>query len=101
MFLINKPARAEGEVMGMKSIELKRAEARIKELESVLKRLITLEGCPDENPSGDEEFGLHCGVEDIGCNDRYEGANYGYSCGVERVQEWIKNEIMDCMGEGE
>lgn len=40
---------------------------------------------------GDRRVGVHCGVEDKGCTDRYEGADYGYTQGVERTLEWAQN----------
>ncbi len=55
---------------------------------SALESISACEHSPSINPCGDEEVGLHCGVEDVGCGTRYEGANYGYARGVERGIEW-------------
>lgn len=40
----------------------------------------------------DMQVGLYCGVEDRSCQDRYEGADFGWSQGVERDLEWSRNE---------
>ncbi len=50
-------------------------------------------GFPHEDLTGDAQVGVHCGVEDVGCSDRYEGANYGYSEGVRTCAEWLNNII--------
>lgn len=81
------------------------AEQRIMELEYHIHKLVTrleaadklraamqdianLEGAPSIDVSGDLRFGLHCGVEDRDCTDRYESADFGWSQGVERTLEW-------------
>ena len=58
---------------------------------SALQAISACEDSPSINPCGEEELGLHCGVEDIGCGTIYEGANYGYARGVERGIEWASN----------
>ena len=47
---------------------------------------------PEIDAEGQIQLGLHCGVEDRACADRYQGANYGYACGVDRALEWARNE---------
>ena len=66
-----------------------------RKMKEALVRISKLHNAPDPHLMGDAETGIHCGVEDTGCNDRYEGANYGYSCGVENMEEWVRNEICD------
>ena len=45
-------------------------------------------------PSEDGDMtGIHCGVEDTGCSDRYEGANYGYAEGVRACREWLESTL--------
>ena len=58
---------------------------------SALEAISACEDSPSINPCRYEEIGLHCGVEDVGCGTRYEGANYGYARGVERGIEWASN----------
>ena len=62
------------------------------QLVEALTRISTCQDAPDIDPVGDVEFGLHCGVEDRSCTDRYDGANFGYAQGVERTLEWASNE---------
>jgi len=62
-------------------------------VEELAKRLLESESFPDEDISGEYQVGLHCGVEDRGCCDRYDGADYGYAQGVEACAEWLKNEL--------
>jgi hypothetical protein len=57
--------------------------------------LVGIADCKDSpslTPEGDMELGLHCGVEDRGCSDRYEGANVGFEQGMERGLELASNE---------
>lgn len=61
-------------------------------LREALKRIANLTDAPDIDPLGETQFGLHCGVEDRNCADRYEGADYGFTCGAERALEWAQNE---------
>jgi hypothetical protein len=61
-------------------------------LEQSLVRIANAESAPDIDIGGEMQFGLHCGVEDRGCSDRYDGADYGYSRGVTRALEWAVNE---------
>jgi len=63
----------------------------VRHLIDALKEIAECEKAPPIDPCGDEEFGLHCGVEDRPCQDRYDGANYGYSRGMERGVEWASN----------
>ena len=67
-------------------------ERLVRHLLDALKRIAECEDAPDIDIGGEAKFGLHCGVEDRSCSDRYEGADYGYSCGVERGLEWAVNE---------
>jgi hypothetical protein len=67
-------------------------ERLVRHLLDALKRIAECQDSPDIDPGGEEQFGLHCGVEDRGCCDRYEGADYGYSRGMERGLEWASNE---------
>ena len=61
-------------------------------LKEALQRISDGTDAPDIDISGEWQTGLHCGVEDRDCQDRYEGADYGYSQGVERTLEWAGNE---------
>ena len=72
--------------------EIDALKARIARLEDGLNRIAIREDAPDIDAGGEIQFGLHCGVEDRGCTDRYDGADYGYSCGAERALEWASNE---------
>ena len=74
----------------MKSLILVRSELR-KAL-AALHRIAECKDAPAIDPTGECETGLHCGVEDRDCRDRYEGANYGYAQGTERALEWAVNE---------
>ena len=67
-------------------------ERLVRHLLDALKRIAECEDAPDIDIGGEAQFGLHCGVEDRSCSDRYEGADYGYSRGVERGLEWAVNE---------
>ncbi len=42
---------------------------------------------------GEWEQGLFCGLEDMGITDRYAACRHGYDKALERVQEWIIDEI--------
>lgn len=64
--------------------------ALIAELQSIIQKLRDCEDGPSEDLSGDAQNGVHCGVEDVGCVNRYDGANYGYSKGVAAVYEWLQ-----------
>jgi len=59
---------------------------------AALKRIAECEDAPDIDATGDYQFGLHCGVEDRNCQDRYQGADYGHTVGVEKALEWASNE---------
>lgn len=72
--------------------QLEAMREAIKEAHKALLRLQTCEGSPDIDVSGEARFGLHCGVEDRDCQDRYDGADFGYSQGVEKTLEWAVNE---------
>jgi len=66
-----------------------------KQLEIALDSLRKIKECedaPEIDATGDWRFGLHCGVEDRNCQDRYDGADYGHTVGAERVFEWASNE---------
>lgn len=62
------------------------------DLAFALKGIAEGKDAPDIDIGGESQFGLHCGVEDRGCCDRYDGADYGYSQGVERALEWSSSE---------
>lgn len=55
---------------------------------SALQSISACEYAPPIDLCSDAEAGLYCGVEDIGCANRYDGASYGYARGVERGIEW-------------
>ena len=58
---------------------------------NALKRIAELEDAPEIDATGEWRFGLHCGVEDRNCSDRYDGADYGHAVGVEKGLEWASN----------
>lgn len=76
----------------MKTIRTRQLEAEIFRYRQALKRIAEGIDAPDIDPTGDTEFGLHCGVEDRMASDRYEGANIGYAQGCEAALEWASNE---------
>lgn len=59
---------------------------------AALERIAKCEDAPDIDATGEWQTGLHCGVEDRDCRDRYEGADYGHTVGVEKGLEWASNE---------
>ena len=64
-------------------------------LGSMIEALTRIANCtdaPDIDATGDWQKGLHCGVEDRDCRDRYDGADYGHTVGVEKALEWASNE---------
>lgn len=61
-------------------------------LRAALQRIANCEDAPDIDATGIRQTGLHCGVEDRSCRDRYEGADYGHTVGAEKALEWAKNE---------
>ena len=67
-------------------------KTRTQLLEEALRRIANLEDAPDIDASGEWRLGMHCGVEDRGCSDRYEGADYGHTVGCEKALEWAQNE---------
>ena len=72
--------------------EIATRDAELARLREALQRISDGTDAPDIDISGEWQTGLHCGVEDRDCQDRYEGADYGYSQGVERTLEWAGNE---------
>jgi hypothetical protein len=72
--------------------EISDLKARIARLEKGLNRIAKYQDAPDIDARGEIQLGLRCGVEDRGCADRYDGADYGYSSGTERALEWASNE---------
>ncbi len=42
---------------------------------------------------GEWEQGLFCGLEDMGITDRYAACRHGYDKALEKVQEWIIDEL--------
>ena len=75
--------------------KIKEQQEAIRELVAGLTRIANCDGSPDIDPMGDIQLGLHCGVEDIGCQDRYDGVDYGYTQGMERGIEWAVNEAAE------
>ena len=71
---------------------LEDAAKEITRLREGLDRIARGVDAPDIDAEGQIQFGLHCGVEDRACADRYEGADYGYASGVEHALEWARNE---------
>ena len=67
-------------------------EIENRKLREGLDRIARLVDAPAIDAEGQIQFGLHCGVEDRACADRYEGADYGYARGVEHALEWARNE---------
>ena len=67
-------------------------EIENRKLVEALNRIAGLADAPEIDAEGQIQLGLHCGVEDRACADRYQGANYGYACGVNRALEWARNE---------
>lgn len=59
---------------------------------AALKRIANCEDAPDIDATGEWQFGLHCGVEDRDCQDRYDGADFGHAVGVGKGLEWASNE---------
>ncbi|CAB4163430.1 hypothetical protein UFOVP806_16 [uncultured Caudovirales phage] len=89
---ISKRAEAIRCELVEKEKQLEAMREAIREAHDALTRLGACEGSPDIDIAGEARFGLHCGVEDRDCQDRYEGAEFGYAQGVERTQEWASNE---------
>ena len=76
-------------------IDMMDAEELRRELRSKLVALHRIAECvdaPDIDATGEWQTGLHCGVEDRDCQDRYQGADYGHAVGVEKALEWASNE---------
>jgi hypothetical protein len=59
---------------------------------AALKRIAACKDAPAIDAEGEWQIGLHCGVEDRNCRDRYDGADYGHTVGVEKALEWASNE---------
>jgi len=76
----------------METNRTRQLEATISRYRKALKRIAECKDAPDIDPTGDTEYGLHCGVEDCMASDRYEGANIGYAQGCEAALEWASNE---------
>ena len=68
------------------------ADEKLKIALDALKRIAEFEDAPEIDAVGEWQFGLHCGVEDKQCLDRYDGADFGHTVGAERVLEWAGNE---------
>ena len=66
-------------------------------LREVLKRISRYEDAPQIDPEGDEQLGLHCGVEDRCCANVYDAADYGYATGITRGFEWARNEVRNAL----
>ena len=69
--------------------QLQAENARLLE---ALQNIADCKDAPDIDATGYWQFGLHCGVEDRYCQDRYQGADYGHTVGVEKALEWACNE---------
>ena len=69
-----------------------KAEAACAQMREALTRIANCIGAPDRDVGGEWQNGLHCGVEDRGCQDRYQGADFGHAVGVERSLEWASSE---------
>lgn len=67
-------------------------ERLVRHLIEALKRIAECEDAPDIDATREWQTGLHCGVEDRNCRDRYEGADYGHAVGIEKALEWASNE---------
>lgn len=64
---------------------------------SALESIKEAKDSPPLDLTGDAQFGFYCGVEDVGAQDRYAGADYGYTQGVEAGIEWAMNESTDAL----
>ena len=73
-------------------------QQEVERLREALKRIATCQDAPDIDATGDWQKGLHCGVEDRDCQDRYQGADYGHAVGVEKGLEWASNEAKAALG---
>jgi len=67
-------------------------EREVAYLRKGLERIAKCEDAPEIDATGEWQFGLHCGVEDRDCRDRYDGADYGHAVGVEKALEWASND---------
>jgi hypothetical protein len=74
------------------SAERVRCSALLAIATAALERISKCEDAPDIDATGEWQTGLHCGVEDRDCQDRYQGADYGHTVGVEKGLEWASNE---------
>lgn len=66
---------------------------------AALERIAKCEDAPNIDATGEWQTGLHCGVEDRDCQDRYQGADYGHTVGVEKALEWASNEAKHALGQ--
>ncbi len=89
--LANHARRLERELTAANA-ERDKANATIERLSGALKRIANAEDAPEIDPCGEIQFGLYCGVEDRGCSDRYEGADFGFAEGSSRMIDWAINE---------
>lgn len=64
---------------------------------SALKNIAVCDGAPAIDVRGQKELALHCFVEDMGCVNRYEGANCGHTVGVEAALEWASFEAASAL----
>lgn len=95
LYFLRAPSMQDGFRIAAENIKELRAEnAKLRE---ALERIKNGENAPDIDIGGEAQFGLHCGVEDKSCRDRYEGADYGYSRGVEAALEWAANEASQAL----
>jgi hypothetical protein len=74
------------------SAERVRCSALLAIATAALERISKCEDAPDIDVTGEWQTGLHCGVEDRDCQDRYQGADYGHTVGVEKALEWASDE---------
>jgi hypothetical protein len=80
----------QGDVCQLR-VGLRAAQAEAARLREALERISKCEDAPAIDATGEWQTGLHCGVEDRDCRDRYDGAEYGHTVGVEKALEWASN----------
>lgn len=78
----------------------KKLKAEIEQQQKIIRELVkapqkaikTMESAPVQ-ANGEWETGMFCGLEDRRITDRYEACRYGYDSALEKVQEWIIDEL--------
>ena len=71
--------------------------AENKRLRNILDQTIETFGGEPVQGAGQWETGLFCGLEDRNITDRYDACRYGYDKALDKVQEWIIDEIEDSL----